>query len=99
MEKTITQEQVDTFIKEVHFAKMGDKTCVGLAKLHNGFEICESASCVDASSYDPDVGASLVMHRIKDKIWTLLGFQLQSKLSPEVTPEPPLEDDGSANPQ
>jgi hypothetical protein len=77
----ITQEEVDAFIESVQFKKMGDKTCVAVAKLKNGFEICESASCVDAANYDPDVGAALALHRIKDKVWVLLGFLLQTKLA------------------
>lgn len=80
METKVTQEQVDAAIKSVEYHKLGEKTCVGLATLHNGFEICMTSACVDAKNYDQDVGAALVLHKIKDKVWELLGFQLQCNL-------------------
>lgn len=80
MDNKITAEQVDLAIESFHFQRMGQKTCVGICTLKNGFELVESASCVDPASYDDDAGASLVLHRIKDKIYTLLGYDLHTKL-------------------
>lgn len=82
MKNSVTPEQVDAAIKTVAVQKVGTKTCVVLATLHNGYEILAHSSCVDAANYDDDVGAALAMHKIKDKIWELLGFELQSKLNP-----------------
>lgn len=87
METKVTQEQVDAAIKSVQVQKMGQKTCVVVATLQNGYEILAHSSCVDPNNYDEDVGASLAMHKIKDKIWELLGFELQCKLNPWPTPE------------
>lgn len=80
MSNTVTQAQVDAAIEKVEFHKLGEKTTVGLCTLKNGFEILESSACVVAANYDPDIGASIVMQRIKDKIWGYLGFQLQDSL-------------------
>lgn len=43
---TITQDNVDNFIKSVDVITMGDKTTVVRVTLVNGFEIVESSSCV-----------------------------------------------------
>lgn len=88
METRVTIDEVEAAIKSIAVQKMGEKTCVVLATLHNGYEILAHSSCVDPTSYDEDVGASLAMHKIKDKIWELLGYQLQSKLDMEPS-EPP----------
>ena len=41
--------------------------------LRNGFEIIETSTCVDAQ-----LGEEICMKKIKDKIWYLLGFLLQT---------------------
>lgn len=57
---------------------MGDKTTVVRAVLRNGFEIVESSACVSAENYDEALGAQICMKHIKDKVWMLLGFLLQT---------------------
>lgn len=46
--------------------------------LRNGFEIIETSACVDARNYDQKLGEEICMKKIKDKIWYLLGFLLQT---------------------
>ncbi|MDU2660038.1 MAG: Gp49 family protein, partial [Clostridioides difficile] len=43
-----------------------------------GFEIVESTGCVDKANYSEDIGAEICLNKIKDKIWYLLGFLLQT---------------------
>lgn len=75
---TITQEMVDNFIKETVITTIGDKTTLVKATLINGFEIVESSSCVDPANYNESLGAEICIAKIKDKIWYLLGFLLQT---------------------
>lgn len=75
---TITQDNVGNFIKHVEVKTMGTKTTVVMATLVNGFIITESSSCVDEKNYDEKMGAEICMEKIKDKIWMLLGFLLQT---------------------
>ena len=70
---TITQENVDSFIKEIKIVTIGEKTTLAVATLINGFEIIESSSCVDV-----ELGPEICVARIKNKIWELLGFLLQT---------------------
>ena len=75
---TITQDNVDNFIKSIDVITMGDKTTVVRATLVNGFEIVESSACVKKENYDEKNGAEICMEHIKNRIWHLLGFLLQT---------------------
>ena len=75
---SISQEMVDNFIARTEITTMGDKCTVVRAVLRNGFEIVESSACVSAENYDEKMGAEICMDKIKDKVWMLLGFLLQT---------------------
>lgn len=75
---SISQQMVDDFIRETEVITMGDKTTVVRAVLRNGFEIVESSSCVSAENYDEQLGAKICLEHIKNKVWMLLGFLLQT---------------------
>lgn len=75
---SISQQMVDDFVRETEVITMGDKTTVVRAVLRNGFEIVESSACVSVENYDEKLGAEICMEKIKDKVWMLLGFLLQT---------------------
>lgn len=75
---SISQEMVDDFIVEVFAETMGDKCTVVRAVLRNGFEVVESSACVSAENYDENLGGEICMEKIRDKVWLLLGFLLQT---------------------
>lgn len=75
---SIGQEMVDDFIAHTEVQTLGDKTTVVRAVLRNGFEIVESSSCVSKENYSVDLGTQICMKKIKDRIWFLLGFLLQT---------------------
>lgn len=75
---TITQDIVDKFIKDLKISTIGEKTTMVVATLINGFEIIETSSCVDKQNYNEQLGAEICIERIKNKIWELLGFLLQT---------------------
>lgn len=75
---SISQQMVDDFICETEVITMGGKTTVVRAILRNGFEVVESSACVSAENYDEALGAKICMEHIKDKVWMLLGFLLQT---------------------
>jgi hypothetical protein len=78
---TITQENVDSFIDYYDYCKMGEKTTVVKATLKNEFVIVEASSCVDVANYDDEIGKEICKDRIKNKVWELLGFLLQTAKS------------------
>lgn len=75
---SISQSMVDEFIKEKHVTTLGDKTTLVRVVLNNGFEITESSACVDKENYSEELGAEVCMEKIKDKVWSYLGFLLQT---------------------
>ena len=75
---SISQQMVDDFIKETHIDTVGDKTTLVRVVLRNGFELVEASACVDKANYDEKYGAKICMERIKNKVWFLLGFLLQT---------------------
>ena len=75
---SIGQEMVDDFIAHTEVQTLGDKTTVVRAVLRNGFEIVESSSCVSKENYSVDLGTQICLKKIKDKVWFLLGFLLQT---------------------
>lgn len=54
------------------------KTTLVQCVLVNGFIITESSACVDPANYDEQIGLNICMEKIKDKIWFLMGFLMQS---------------------
>lgn len=75
---SISQKMVDDFIKEIKVDTVGEKTTIVRAILKNGFELVEASSCVDKENYEETMGAAICMKKIKDKVWFLLGFLLQT---------------------
>jgi len=74
---------VETMISHCGVTSLGGedgmaKVTVVVCTLANGFTITESSSCVDPANYDEQVGYDICMDKIKDKVWFLLGFLLQS---------------------
>ena len=81
---TVTQEDVDGAIKSIHYDKLGLKTTLCFLTLMNGFEIATTSGCVKAENYDEAMGQEIALKRAKDKIWELLGFNLQCNLGNEI---------------
>lgn len=75
---TITQELVDGFIESYEVVTQQNKITIVTATLVNNFTIVESSGCVDPANYDEDLGVQICKHKIKDKVWFLLGFLLQT---------------------
>lgn len=75
---TVTQQDVDDFIAKVDAQKIGEKTTVVHVTLVNGFTLVEASSCVDPKTFDMAIGTEICMEKIKDKIWFLIGFLLQT---------------------
>lgn len=79
---TVTQQQIEDIIgrSDIEAVTMGDKTTVVQVILPNGFIIIESSSCVDPVNYDFDMGISICMDRVKNKVWELEGYVLQNDI-------------------
>ena len=78
---SIGAKMVDDFIAETHTQTMGEKTTVVRAVLRNGFEIVEASACVSKENYSEPVGRDICMGKIRDQVWKLLGFLLQTAVN------------------
>ena len=75
---SVSSEMVDAAIVSTETKTLGDKTTVVRATLWNGFEIVEASSCVSPENYNEYIGESICLTKIRDKVWMLLGFLLQT---------------------
>ena len=80
---TVTQEHIEALLaaSTIDSVKMGEKNTVVSVTLPNGFVVIESSGCVDPENYDHELGIKICLDRIKNKLWYLEGYLLQSKLS------------------
>jgi len=78
-EAKLTKEYIDAVLDhaELHISRQGEKTCVVVAKLRNGFEIVGTSACVDPANYDEEEGKRIALQQIEDKLWELEGYRLQ----------------------
>lgn len=78
----VKQSQVDQILEESDlkiFSSFG-KSVIISCKLPNGFVIEGVGSCVDEKEFDEQIGITVAKERLKDKIWQLLGYELQIKM-------------------
>lgn len=80
---SIGPEMVDNFIKEYEVIERDGKTTIVHATLANGYKLVESSSCVDPANYSKEIGTEICLKKIKDQIWQLLGFILQTAVDYE----------------
>lgn len=74
----VTEEYINQLVAQskIESTKMGQKTTVVHLTLPNGFELVESAACVDPNEYNQAIGEKVALDRIKDKIWLIEGYLL-----------------------
>jgi hypothetical protein len=79
----VTPEQIKAIIDAANIddMKVGEKTTLVIVTLDNGFVLTQSSSCVSAENYDHEIGKSICMKKIEDRIWELEGYALQKQVS------------------
>ena len=77
---TIEEHNINEFIASYDVSQWGEKTTVVHATLVNGFIITESSSCVDPANFDMSIGEGICKEHIHNKLWSMLGFMLQTGL-------------------
>lgn len=60
--------------------EFGKPTTYVTVQMKNGFTIRESTTCVDPNNYNEEIGKEICLKKIQDKIWFLLGYQLQEEI-------------------
>lgn len=82
VKKALTEGYIDSLLRnsDITVQTLWDKCTVVAVRLPNGFILTESSGCVDPSNYDSAIGYRCCMERIKDKLWMLEGYRLQSEM-------------------
>ena len=83
MKNTVTPEQVAENMQDVLVRTLDDfgkPTTYVVVRMKNGFTLRESTTCVDPANYNEEIGKEICLRKIEDKVWFLLGYQLQEEL-------------------
>ena len=83
MKNTVTPEQVKGNMQDVivrTLVDFGKPTTYVTIRMKNGFTLRESTTCVDPENYNEEIGKEICLKRLEDKVWFLLGYQLQEEL-------------------
>lgn len=83
MINTVTKEMVAENMQDVYVTTI-DKfkpTTVVQIRMKNGFVLTDSTTCVDPANYSEEIGKEILLKRMENEVWKLLGFELASKLN------------------
>lgn len=74
----VSKEQINALMNSAEYTDMKLwENCILLsARFPSGFVITETSACVDPANYDHDLGVSICLERIEDKLWMLEGYLL-----------------------
>jgi len=78
MSPSVSEEMVKNFIVAYDISTSHDKITIVVATLANGFTIVESSACVSPKNYSEKLGAEICKKKIENKVWSYLGFLLQT---------------------
>ncbi len=53
--------------------------------LQNGFTVTGESACVSPENFDAEIGRKVARQNAEQKIWTLAGYELRSKLAKQLT--------------
>lgn len=67
-------------VSETYHVFPGSCLTVCVLTLFNGFTVTGESACADPGNFKADIGQTISRRNAKDKIWSLLGFQLKTKL-------------------
>ena len=87
MKNTVTPEQVKENMQDVivrTLVDFGKPTTYVTIRMKNGFTLRESTTCVDLGDCNVEKGKEICLKRLEDKVWFLLGYQLQEELYQSV---------------
>lgn len=81
MLKKVTPEMVkenmqDVFVTTINYFK---PTTVVQIRMKNGFVLTDSTSCVNPEDYSEEIGAKILLERMENKVWELLGYEMTTE--------------------
>ncbi|MFI3293791.1 MAG: Gp49 family protein [Rikenellaceae bacterium] len=76
-EADVLANMQDVLVRTV--GEFGKPTTYVTVRMKNGFTVRESTTCVDPRNYNEEIGKQICLDRIKNEVYKLLGYELQSQ--------------------
>lgn len=77
----ISPEILESLIEKTDYLlHEGTSLTVCVLTLKNGFTVTGESACADPANFDAEVGRTIARRNAKDKMWSLAGYELKSKL-------------------
>lgn len=78
----IHSEDLDAQVSEVQYLQVPGKTLIYcVITMLNGFTVTGESACADPANFNEEVGKSIAFRNAKDKMWSLLGYELKTRLN------------------
>ena len=74
------QDIEDNIVGEEYYVFPGNTMTVCLLTLKNGFTVTGESACVSHENFDAEIGQDIARDKAKDKIWSLMGYELAQRL-------------------
>ena len=80
----LTPDYIDAQIAgEAYYVFPGTTLTVCALTLRNGYQVIGESASASPSNFDEELGRKIARGKARDKIWSLEGYSLCSKLRPE----------------
>jgi hypothetical protein len=80
----ITPEHIDAqIVREDFHVFPGTTLTVCLLELRNGFCVTGESAAASPENFDEEIGRKIAKRNARDKIWSLEGYLLRARLTPE----------------
>ena len=76
----LTLDDIEAQIVSEESVKLGEKTCIVLLKLRNGFEVIGHSGVIIPENYNHEIGVRIARQRAVDKVWELEGYRFQQSI-------------------
>lgn len=78
----ITPQDIDaTIVSEQYYVFPQTTFTVCLLTLRNGYTVCGESACASPENFNAEIGRKIARENARNKIWSLEGYLLRSKLS------------------
>lgn len=78
----ITPDMIDANIRgEEYHVFHGSCLTVCCLTLQNGFTVTGESACASPENFDFEIGRTIARRNARDKIWSLMGYELRTKLA------------------
>ena len=80
----VTPEQIDSLIDLIQYFRPTGTLTICVLTLKNGFNVTGESACVDPRNFNEQIGQDIAYRNARDKIWSLEGYHLASKIQEEL---------------